>query len=118
MQADNNQVLNATLDTFKTSVELKHCWRSDIYGDSIISLYCNMLALVDGKDTTLIVYLQEVNVFPDMKFKNEKEKQEYTKLVRDVKRAYPYARLKTKYDSNGKDAMTERVVLLGERGQF
>ena len=52
-----------------------------------------MLALVDGKDTTLIVYLQEFIVFPEMKFKNEKEKQEYTKLVRDVKRAYPYARL-------------------------
>jgi len=52
-----------------------------------------MLAKVDGKDTTLIVYLPEIFIFPELKFKNEKEKQEYTKLVRDVKRALPYAKL-------------------------
>ena len=52
-----------------------------------------MLAKVDGKDTTLIVYLPEIYIFPELKFKNEKEKQEYTKLVRDVKRALPYAKL-------------------------
>ena len=52
-----------------------------------------MLAIVNGKDTTLIVYLPEVYVFPQMTFKNEKERQEYAKLVRDVKRALPYAKL-------------------------
>jgi hypothetical protein len=51
------------------------------------------LALVNGKDTLYIVYLPEFFVFPAMKFKNEKEKQEYTKLVRDVKRTLPYAKL-------------------------
>ena len=52
-----------------------------------------MLALVDGRDTILVVYLPEIFVYPELKFKNEKEKQEYTKLVRDVKRALPYAKL-------------------------
>ena len=51
-----------------------------------------MRALVNGKDTTLVVYLHDVYVFPEMKFKNEKERQEYAKLVRDVKRALPYAK--------------------------
>ena len=167
-----------------------------------------MLALVNGRDTTLVVHLPEIIVYPELKFKNEKERQEYTKLVRDVKRALPYAKLiyntlietyeyietmpdkktkevhlkrmekdlfdqykpelkkltltqgklviklvdrecnqtsynlvsaymgplrasfwnvfagmfgaslKTKYDPKGKDAMTERVVLLVERGQI
>ena len=52
-----------------------------------------MLALVNGRDTILVVYLPEIFVYPELKFKNEKEKQEYTKLVRDVKRALPYAKL-------------------------
>ena len=52
-----------------------------------------MRALVNGKDTILFVNLPEIIVYPEMRFKNEKERQAYTKLVRDVKRAYPYARL-------------------------
>jgi len=47
----------------------------------------------NGKDTISTLYLPEVFVFPDWVFKNEKEKQEYTKLVRDVKRTLPYAKL-------------------------
>ena len=52
-----------------------------------------MMALVNGKDTILFVNLSEIIVYPEMKFRNEKERQAYTKLVRDVKRTYPYARL-------------------------
>ena len=50
-------------------------------------------ALVNGKDTLYIVYLPEIYVFPELRFKNDKESQEYAKLVRDVKRALPYAKL-------------------------
>ena len=165
-------------------------------------------ALVNGTDTILFVNLPEIIVYPELRFRNEKERQEYLKLVRDVKRTYPYARmifntlietyeyietmpddktkhahlkrmekdlynqfkpemkkmsltqgkllirlvdrecnqtsynlasaylgtarasfwnvfagmfganLKTRYDPNGRDAMTERVVLLVERGQI
>ena len=52
-----------------------------------------MKAFVIGKDTILVVDLPEVIVFPELKFKNDKERQEYTKLVRDVKKALPYAKL-------------------------
>ncbi|MDF9830478.1 DUF4294 domain-containing protein [Parabacteroides sp. PF5-6] len=50
-------------------------------------------ATLEGTDTVAVVALREVLVFPEMKFKNEKERIAYTKLVRDVKKTYPYALL-------------------------
>ena len=50
-------------------------------------------AYLDGKDTIAIINLPEVYVFPALVFKNEKEQQQYTKLVTDVKRTLPYAKL-------------------------
>ncbi|MDR3309506.1 MAG: DUF4294 domain-containing protein [Tannerella sp.] len=50
-------------------------------------------AVIEGSDTIPIVYLKEVLIFPPLKFKNEKERYEYNKLVRDVKKTYPFARL-------------------------
>ena len=50
-------------------------------------------AYIDGNDTIAIVYLPEVYIFPELVFKNNREQQEYTKLVRDVKRALPYAKM-------------------------
>ena len=52
-----------------------------------------ILAIVNGKDTVFVVNLPEVIVYPELIFKNEKEKQEYTKLVRDVKKTLPYAKM-------------------------
>lgn len=49
--------------------------------------------MVDGTDTIPFVYLKEVLIFPPLKFKNEKERREYNKLVRDVKKTLPYAKL-------------------------
>lgn len=50
-------------------------------------------AYLEGNDTVPIVHLPTVYVFPDIKFKNKKEQQKYNKLVRDVKRTLPYAKL-------------------------
>jgi hypothetical protein len=44
-------------------------------------------------DTIPYVYLPEVFVFPELRFKNKKEEQNYNKLVRDVKRTLPYAKM-------------------------
>lgn len=43
-------------------------------------------------DTIIKGYLPYIYVFPPLKFKNEKERTEYTKLVRDVKKTLPYAK--------------------------
>ena len=51
-----------------------------------------IMALIEGKDTILFVNLPEIIVFPNT-FMSEKERQAYLKLIRDVKRALPYARL-------------------------
>ncbi|MDR3269059.1 MAG: DUF4294 domain-containing protein [Tannerella sp.] len=48
---------------------------------------------VADNDTIAIVYLPEVYVFPALKFKNEKERRQYDKLVRDVKKTLPYAKI-------------------------
>lgn len=50
-------------------------------------------AYLDGKDTVPFVNLQEVFIFPQMRFKNNREQQKYNKLVRDVKRTLPYAKM-------------------------
>ena len=47
----------------------------------------------DGKDFIPMIHLPEILVFPPMTFKNAKEQQQYTKLVSDVKRTLPYAKL-------------------------
>jgi hypothetical protein len=51
------------------------------------------LARVEGGDTVAVIQLPTVIVFPELKFKNEKERQQYNKLVRDVKRTLPYAKM-------------------------
>lgn len=51
-------------------------WRFDENGDSIIHFY-----------------LQELTVYPPMKFKNKKEEDLYWRTVRDVKLTLPYAKL-------------------------
>jgi hypothetical protein len=50
-------------------------------------------AYIDNGDTIAIVYLRDVYVYPEIRFKNKKEQEKYTKLVRDVKRTLPYAQL-------------------------
>lgn len=48
--------------------------------------------VIDG-DTVKMIVLNNVNVFPPMKFKNKKEEEFYWRTVRDVKKALPYAKL-------------------------
>lgn len=50
-------------------------------------------AYLDGKDTVAVVNLSEVVVFPPMVFKNKKQEIAYNKLVRDIKKTLPYAKL-------------------------
>lgn len=44
-------------------------------------------------DSAAVIPLRPVHVFATLKFKNNKERQEYSKLVRDVRVAYPYAKM-------------------------
>lgn len=47
---------------------------------------------IDGEEVKMIV-LNEVTVFPEMKFKNKKQEEFYWRTVRDVKKTLPYAKL-------------------------
>ena len=46
-------------------------------------------------DTMAVVNLREVFIYPQVKFKNKREQAKYNKLVRDVKRTLPYAKIET-----------------------
>lgn len=50
-------------------------------------------AQVEGKDTIATITLRSVQVFPKPKFKNRREEAKYWKLVRDVKKTLPYAKM-------------------------
>lgn len=47
---------------------------------------------IEGEQTKMIV-LNDVTVYPDLKFKNKKEEEFYWRTVRDVKKTLPYAKL-------------------------
>ncbi|MDR1879502.1 MAG: DUF4294 domain-containing protein [Tannerellaceae bacterium] len=50
-------------------------------------------AIVENGDTVVVVNLRDVYVYPEMKFKNRREEENYYKLIRDVKRTLPYAKM-------------------------
>lgn len=53
-------------------------------------------AHVEGEDTLAELYLPAVMIIGDYKFKNASEEKKYKKLVRDVKKVYPYAQVAAK----------------------
>lgn len=50
------------------------------------------IATADG-DSVLMLVMNEITVFPPLKFKNKKQEQFYWRTVRDVKKTLPYAKL-------------------------
>lgn len=48
--------------------------------------------IVNG-DTLPIIYLREITIFPPRVFKNKREAERYSKLVRNIKKVLPYAKL-------------------------
>lgn len=50
-------------------------------------------AKVENGDTTVMLKLEPVTVFPSLEFENKKEREEFFELVKKVKKVYPYARL-------------------------
>lgn len=55
------------------------------------TLYVTRTVIVDG-DTIPNVMIEEVVVFPKLVFKTKRQSRSYRKLIRDVSRAYPYAK--------------------------
>ncbi len=78
-------------------------------------------ACIHNGDTIPCLQLRNVFIYPEIRFKNEKQRKEYTKLVRDVKKTLPIARiinqtvletyeyLETLPDKKSKDAHIKRV---------
>ncbi len=49
--------------------------------------------IIEGNDTLPVAELRGIYVFPPLDFKNKRQYRRYNKLVRNVKKVYPYARL-------------------------
>ncbi len=49
--------------------------------------------IIHNGDTALLSAIEEAYIFPERKFKNKRDMQRYRKLIRNVKRVYPYAKL-------------------------
>lgn len=72
-------------------------------------------------DTIPCLQIRNIYIYPEIKFKNEKQKKAYNKLVRDVKKTLPFARiinqtiletyeyLETLPDKKSKDEHIKRV---------
>lgn len=56
------------------------------------SLIVTRAIILDG-DTIPNIYLDEIVIFPEIIFKSKQDERRYTKLVRDLKKVYPYAKL-------------------------
>ncbi len=55
-------------------------------------IYVARMVIIDG-DTLWVAELDEVYIFPTKKFKNRREYRRYTRLIYNVKKAYPWAKL-------------------------
>jgi hypothetical protein len=63
--------------------------------DSILTtqdIYVARAIVIDG-DTLWVAELDEVYIFPTKKFKNRRERRRYTRLIYNVKKTYPWAKL-------------------------
>jgi len=63
--------------------------------DSILTtqdIYVARAVVIDG-DTLWVADLDEVYIFPTKKFKSRRERRKYTRLIYNVKKAYPWAKL-------------------------
>lgn len=49
--------------------------------------------ITEDGDTVLVLVMNQITIFPPIKFKNKKEEQFYWRTVRDVKLTLPYAKL-------------------------
>lgn len=69
-----------------------HLSAQEVVVDTIPKMYKQM-SIISGGDTIPVFHLLPIHVFAQRKFKDERERQQYTKLIRDVKKTYPYAKM-------------------------
>lgn len=55
-------------------------------------VYVARAVVIDG-DTMWVADLDEVYIFPTRKFKSRKERRRYTRLIYNIKKAYPWAKM-------------------------
>lgn len=57
------------------------------------AIYEKFVADTENKDSIPVIILSDIIIYPPYEFKNRKEEEKYRKLVRDVKKTLPYAKI-------------------------
>lgn len=69
------------------------CVQTKTHAQFVIIKEVQYPAYLDGKDTVAIVALPEIVIFPPMVYLSQRDKDNFNRLVRDVKRTLPYAKM-------------------------
>ena len=69
------------------------CVQTKTHAQYVIIKEVKYPAYLEGKDTVAIVALPEIIIFPPMVYLSQRDKDNFNKLVRDVKRTLPYAKM-------------------------
>ncbi len=88
-------VLLSALAGGSQNLRAQEAERDDYDEDSIPftgDIYVARAVIIDG-DTMWVAQLDEVYIFPTHRFKNRREYRRYTRLIYNVKKAYPWAKL-------------------------
>jgi len=113
-----HRIVILLLITFLYCVGLKA--QDETVGTKPINGFLVPVCVYEG-DTIPCLQLRNIIIYPEFKFKNEKERKEYNKLIRDVKKTLPYAHiinktiletyefLETLPDKKSKDAHIKKV---------
>ncbi|MDR0941134.1 MAG: DUF4294 domain-containing protein, partial [Bacteroidales bacterium] len=83
---------NRTMRVIFTIISIMICAQLAAQNTSEVVRLGTRAVVVDG-DTMPINRIQTAYVFPPLQFKNKKEEREYTRMMRDVKKMYPYSQL-------------------------
>ncbi len=86
-----------------------------LYSQDTIGYVC-AIKVIDG-DTLIVSGIEEVYIFPPHKFKNAREARRYRRLIRNVKKAYPYAKLAAKKLAEVNDKMLT-ITTKNEKNEY
>ena len=94
LRAQENRPLDGASEASDDAVRISKKRTIEHPGTGMQSVYRGKYhTITEEGDTVLVLVLNDVTVFPKLKFKNKKQEKFYWRTVRDVKKTLPYAKL-------------------------
>ena len=94
LRAQENRPLDGASEASDDAVRISKKRTIEHPGTGMQSVYRGKYhTITEEGDTVLVLVLNDVTVFPKLRFKNKKQEKFYWRTVRDVKKTLPYAKL-------------------------